>query len=144
MNLARHAPRWGRRMCDAHPAAPDVSEKMQCESNNAMLSAATNAYCSSSDLFAKATLDPLENIDKIEPKSMKNRAQGAQNPSRFDLAAPNRCQIVARSAQNRFFGDLGVYFETQNGMEIYEIPLKLEENCYIVYTYKIMDLWLQN
>ena len=76
-------------MCDAHPAAPDVSEKMQCESNNAMLSAATNAYCSSSDCLQK----PRSIHSKIDAKSMKNRAQGAQNSSKFDLAAPNRCQI---------------------------------------------------
>ena len=106
-----------------------------------MLSAATNAYCSSSDLFAKATLDPLENIGKIEPKSMKNRAQGAQNPYRFDLAAPNRCQIVTKSAQNRILGDFGMHFGAQNGMEIREIPLKLEENCDIVCTYKIMVIF---
>ena len=31
---------------DAHPAAPDVSEKNQRESKNAMLSATINAYCS--------------------------------------------------------------------------------------------------
>ena len=31
-------------MHDAHPAAPDVREKKQCESNNAMLSAAIDAY----------------------------------------------------------------------------------------------------
>ena len=72
---------------------------------------------------------------------MRNRAQGAQNPSRFDLAAPNRCQIVARSAQNRFLGDLGVYFGDQNGMEIREIRLKLEENCDIVCTYKIIMIF---
>ena len=72
---------------------------------------------------------------------MKNRAQGAQNPSRFDLAAPNRCQIVARSAQNRFLGDWGVYFEGQNGVEIREIPLKLEEKCDTVCTYKIMMIF---
>ena len=72
---------------------------------------------------------------------MKSRAQGAQNPSRFDLAAPNRCQIVARSAQNRFLGDFGMYFEDQNGMEIHEIPLTLEENCDIVGTYKIMVIF---
>ena len=29
---------------DAHPAAPEVSEKNQCESKNAMLSADINAY----------------------------------------------------------------------------------------------------
>ena len=86
---------------DAHPAAPDVSEKMQCESNNAMLSAATNASCSSSDCLQK----PRSIHSKIDAKSMKNRAQGAQNPSKFDLAAPNRCQIVARSSQNRFLDD---------------------------------------
>ena len=106
-----------------------------------MLSAATNAYCSSSDLFAKATLDPLENIGKIEPKSMKNRAQGAQNPSRFDLAVPNPCQIVARSAQNRFLSDFGFYFKAQNGVEIHEFPLKFEEICDIVCTYKIMVIF---
>ena len=103
---------------DAHPAAPDVSEKMQCESNNAMLSAATNAYCASSDCSQK----PRSIHSKIDAKSMKNRAQGAQNPSRFDLAAPNRCQIVARSAQNRFLGDFGMYFAGQNEVEICEIP----------------------
>ena len=85
-------------------------------------------------MFAKATLDPLENRGKIDPKSMKNRAQGAQNPSRFDLAAPKRCQIVAKSAQNRILGDFGMNFGAQNGVEIREIPLKLEENCDIVCT----------
>ena len=72
---------------------------------------------------------------------MRNRAQGAQNPSKFDLAASNRCQIVARSAQNRFLGDSGVYPGAQNGVEIREIPLKLEENCDIVCTYKIMMIF---
>ena len=37
--------------------------------------------------------------------------------------------------------DLGVYFGTQNGVEIREIPLKLEENCDIVCTYKIMVIF---
>ena len=118
LDLARRAPLRGRRRRDAHPAAPDVSEKMQCESNNAMLSAATNAYCSSSDCLQK----PRSIHSKIDAKSMKNRAQKAQNPSKFDLAAPNRCQIVARSSQNRFLDDLGVYFGVQNGVEICEIP----------------------
>ena len=72
---------------------------------------------------------------------MRNRAQGAQNPSKFDLAAPNRCQIVARSIQNRFLGDLGMHFGAQNGAEICEIPLKLEENFDIVCTYKIIVIF---
>ena len=37
--------------------------------------------------------------------------------------------------------DLGVYFGAQNGMEICEIPLKFEENCDIVCTYKIMVMF---
>ena len=72
---------------------------------------------------------------------MKNRGQGAQNSSRFDLAAPNRCQIVAKSAQNRILGDFGMHFDAQNGVEIREIPFKLEENCDIVCTYKIMMIF---
>ena len=133
-DLARRAPLRGRRSCDAHPAAPDVTEKMQCESNNAMLSAATNAYCSSSDCLQK----PRSIHSKINAKSMKNRAQGVQNPSKFDLAAPNRCQIVARSSQNRFLGDLGAYFGAQSGVEICAIPCKFTENCDHVYIYKFM------
>ena len=92
-------------------------------------------------LFAKATLDPFENKGKIEPKSMKNRAQGAQNPSRFDLAAPNRCQMVARSSQNRFSSDFEVYFVAQNGVEIGEIPRNFEENCDVVCTFNIMVIF---
>ena len=112
-------------------------------------------------MFAKATLDPLENRGKIEPKSMKNRAQGAQNPSRFDLAVPNPCQIVARSCKSMYVkaciplpprvlerpstasgaADLGVYFGAQNGVEICEIPLKLEENSDIVCTYRIIMIF---
>ena len=38
---------------DAHPAGPDVNEKSQCESKNAMLSADIIAYCSSSDCLQK-------------------------------------------------------------------------------------------
>ena len=38
---------------DAHPAAPDVSEKNQCESKHAMLSATINAYFSSNDCLQK-------------------------------------------------------------------------------------------
>ena len=131
---AVHSPLGRRRRRDAHPAAPDVSEKMQCESNNAMLSAATNAYCSSSDCLQK----PRSIHSKIDAKSMKNRAQKAQNPSKFDLAAPNRCQIVARSSQNRFLGDLGAYFGAQSGVEIYAIPRKFMENCDHVCIYKFM------
>ena len=131
---AVHSPLGRRRRRDAHPAAPDVSEKMQCESNNAMLSAATNAYCSSSDCLQK----PRSIHSKIDAKSMKNRAQGAQNPSKFDLAAPNRCQIVARSSQNRFLDDLGAYFGAQSGVEICAIPCKFMENCDHVCIYKFM------
>ena len=134
---AVHSPLGRRRRRDAHPAAPDVSEKMQCESNNFMLSAANNAYCSSSDCLQK----PRSIHSKIDAQSMKNRAQGVQNPSKFDLAAPNRCQIVARSSQNRFLNDLEVYFGARNVAEICEIPWKLEENCDIVCMYKIMMLF---
>ena len=66
---AVHSPLGRRRRRDAHPAAPDVSEKMQCESNNAMLSAATNAYCSSSDCLQK----PRSIHSKIKIKSIPNQ-----------------------------------------------------------------------
>ena len=72
---------------------------------------------------------------------MKNWSQGAQNPSRFDLAVPNPCQIVARSSQNRFLDDLGVYLGGQSGLEICEILCKFEENCNIVCTSKIMMIF---
>ena len=72
---------------------------------------------------------------------MKNRAQGAQNPSRFDLAVPNPCQIVVRSSQNRFLDDLGVYLGGQSGLEICEILCEFKENCNIVCTSKFMVIF---
>ena len=51
------------------PRRTDVSEKMQFESKNAMLSAATNAYCSSSDCLQK----PRSIHSKIKAKSSPNQ-----------------------------------------------------------------------
>ena len=77
---------------DAHPAAPDVSENMQCESNNAMLSAATNAYCSSSDCLPK----PRSIHSKIETKSIPNQWKIEAKALRIHPDSTLQHQIDAR------------------------------------------------
>ena len=55
-------------------------------------------------------LNPLINKAKSGPKSMKNRARDGQNPTRFEPAALNQCQIDARSSQSQYFNDFGIAF----------------------------------
>ena len=78
---------------DAHPAAPDVSEKNQCESKNAMLSAAINAYCSSSDCLQK----PRSNQSKIRLKQTPIVRKIEPKPARIHPDSTLQHQTDARS-----------------------------------------------
>ena len=70
---------------------------------------------------------------------MKNRAQASQNPSRFDLAASNGCQINGRSSQSQYLSDFGGAFWSQNVEKNHQILVKIqtafqEHVCMLIFT----------
>ena len=112
-------------MRGAQPAAPDVIEKNQYDSKLRRW-VQQLMHIVHPAVVCKSYVQSIWNTTKIDPKSVKNRAQASQNPFRFDLAAPNRCQINGRSSQSQYLSDFGGAFWRSKYGENHLIWMKIQ------------------
>ena len=76
---------------------------------------------------------------EIQPKSIQKQGQASQNPSRFDLAVPNRCQIDTRSSKSEYLTDFGGALWRSKCGENHQILMKIQtafqqHGCMLIFT----------